>query len=508
MSHEQDRAALAGARRDSEANFDTTPVGAYSQQCPARRNSPLVACVVAVTFRSDHLLGADKLLHKEVKSTIKIDKRSVVSEWSGVGAKPFKKPEWDAARGGSADSHPISQTRGTKVKVDVTIHFTKVPRGVAILSKVRGTSSTGPLNFEKQLVPGPFEKGNVITVSDGDTVTVKDLEATQALPNHVDLISKGAITWFAEVSNVEGPMGQTGPHTVYVTFDVPSGRAAFVVDGNNVQSFDETGDEQVVTEKRLAYSVLAARGLGKTDEQECVDALFKHLKDLGVGYTVNVKWVPPPDDNKTLCEPPPDLHHYLWLCNARLAGGECHNVAAGYRLACRILGTKEPMTVGHLWPWPSRLESAGYPKRGDLIQGRYDVPFKRAFAEGHPVNQMLGFVDGAGQGNLFEGVVKYRRGLYAIGDAIFDLHQTDTPAGSSDDLNASTYFAMRDVDDNIRPNPGSMNPSLGLMALQFVDMAQKSHEPAEFQYPTVKPVAVVHSDNSMDVQPGTFKWED
>jgi hypothetical protein len=179
-------------------------------------------------------------------------------------------------------------------------------------------------------------------------------------------------------------------------------------------------------------------------------------------------------------------------------------------LACRILGTKEPMKVAYMHPWPSRLEAPGYPKRGDQLQGKLDIPFKRAYAQGMQVNHVLAFRDGRGELNAFEGVVKYRRGLYAIGDAIFDRHQADVGGQSSDDLNTSTYFAERDVaKDAIRPDPASMKPNKGSMDLQFVDLdLQPEPGPASFQYPFVQEKAEVKPRGVVEFKPGTFKWEE
>jgi len=245
-----------------------------------------------------------------------------------------------------------------------------------------------------------------------------------------------SITWSVVADGKELSIGTTGNHAIYVTFDTPHGKMGSPRDN----AFEEIGPDQDVTEERLEYSVIAADKTGVTDEKECVDAIFLHMNGIGVNYDLGHRWENGAVNN-TGIDPKPTLHHYLWRCNATTAKGECHNIAASFALACRIIGVKGPFEVGYMYPWPSRKEEhPAYPKRDDEILGKYNVRYGRSHTgESHGAENVM-FLDWRNQANNFEGVAKYRNALYAIGDARFDLF-------GSPDQNASSYFAERASDD-------------------------------------------------------------
>jgi hypothetical protein len=395
---------------------------------PAKKpEDPVVPCplcktvaakIISLTFRSDHMDGAEKLLKKSGTSY-------------DDSKENFSKPEWTLARG-SGDSHPVSQSKSTRVVVDIEIEFKVEPNDCTrTLTEISGDSGQTYLNFRKS------ESRSVKS----ETISVTGLSATADLPNHVDLLEH-TINWTVEVDGERLNIGSTGKHSIYVTYDRPLGKMEY--DSSKNALFVETGSAQDITEHRLRFSVRAAKGRGIKDEEECVDAIFEHLNDIGVHYVLGKRWQPGAV-NKTGISPKPTLHHYLWRCNANTAEGECHNIAAAFILACRILGVKDFFEVGYMYAWPSRENShRKYPKRGDTIMGKYNTQHlrdhsaqRRILAGSFHGREKLLFVDANGGVNNFEGAAKYRSALYAIGEDKYGKFKHD-------DENASAFYAEND----------------------------------------------------------------
>jgi hypothetical protein len=409
-------------------------------QLAIRLKTTITGRIVALTFRSDHLDAAGKkLIRRTVAQPITVaqlawntatkDIRTVTKSTTSNyddSTDEFQKPEWDDARGGSADSHPISHTMGQKIKLDIDVEFTAHPPGESgNVEKLNGDGGHPHLAFEA------VKKS---AVSGMQRVTVTGLEAKQPLPNQVDGL-KANIAWKAVAEGRTLPLGQTGPHRMYITFDQPAGKMEYRGD------FVETGPDQIVTEYRLWRAVEDARGKGAGGEKQCVDAVFSSLYARAVGYVLGRRWSGATND--TGVSPKPSLHHYLWLCTAGRGQGECHNIAAAFALECRILGVKGSFAVGYMYPWPSRADTAPYAKTkakspgGFNVLGKLDQRYQRIHAHpGHGAEAVV-FLDGTDRANNFEGVTVYNgNALYAIGDAVFDLY-----AGAND--NASSYFADR-----------------------------------------------------------------
>lgn len=452
--------------------------------------------VVSVTFRSDHL-GSDgktKLLRPspgDFKDT----------------EETFEKPEWNEDR-----SHPASFTKNQPVKVDLELEASISPKGeTASLSAVEGKCDVPSLAFKSTAAK---------TLADGQRVTIAGLVSSGSLPNQVDLIEGKTIEWTATVDGAPKSAGRTGPHTLYVTFDRPGGKMQ-----NTTGAFEEKGPDQIVTEERLRLAIAGSggaagtKGSGANDEKEVVDEVFMLLLRLRVGYFLGRRWDAfDPDHVDTGISPPPTLHHYLWRCNANTAKGECHNIAASFVLACRILGVKGPFELGLMFPWGSRRDQhPTYPKRGDAIMGRYNAvgdesargvqfslhlrgshaPWKRNDPiPGRATVEAVKFVDGRGQVNNFEGVARYKNGLYAIGDAIFARH--DDP-----DENASDYFALRS--DEVIPT--TIDRTTGGFDLIRADGAKV---PCRDPYPPpLAPTTKTVKDSQGNrFRARVFRWED
>jgi hypothetical protein len=351
----------------------------------------------------------------------------------------FTKPEWEAG----VKSDPISHTKNHHIHVDIGVRFTVTPENeTASLTMIRGDSTDG----DHFVFKFPVSR----SVSN-QSVPFPNLVSKGTLPNMVTAVT-GSIHWTATIDGQTVDLGNTGPHKVYVTLEKPDGKMLCPEDNK----FAETGPLQDVTESRLLWAVEAAEGTGTSSEKECVDAIFLALKRNGVGYTLGRRWVA--DVNTTGMTPKPTLHHYLWACNTNNAQGECHNIAAAFVLACRILGVKKTFEINYMFPWPSRDEiHPTYPKSarrsagGKRVLGKYNARYTRVHSgEGHASEALL-FLDGSEMANNFEGVARYdQTALYAIGDDVFDqfAHVND---------NASSYFAMRENTDGLRASILDMN---------------------------------------------------
>lgn len=461
----------------------------------------VTARIISVTFLSDHLGGGAKLIKRAVPEHIKVKRKTGVNPTTGTetfvmeevdsvygdGFTDFMKPEWDVARGGSADSHPISHTKDQNVQIKVEIEITFTPEGESgTLTRVTGTGSDLYLSFEKSL---------------SKTVTTQRIEVTGLvskgkLPNFVTRLD-GSIDWKVEIDGEEKSIGMTSTHVIYVTFDKPFGKMGSPTDN----AFAEIDADQIVTEDRLKYSVTAADHTGSVDEQECVDAIFVNLMKLHVGYVLDRRWEHAPNNTGVL--PKPTLHHYLWLCDAAIGQGECHNIAAAMALACRILGVKGAFEVGYMYPWPSRAENhPTYSKSslttssGKSILGKYNERYSRDHSKqsGHG-NEVLGFLDGRGFGNNFEGVVAYKKtALYAIGDDVFDTSSTDA------NENATSYYADRVVSAGIRRTINDWNKGAFDLTFWDPDSGANCFQP----YPWLTTVTTFPSGEKHV----TFRWED
>jgi len=466
------------ARKDIDARFGDARVGSSVQACCRVR-----AEIESVTFLSDHLDGSGKKLLKRASDEFLLINRSrkppppkVEGYNSQLGDNliELKKPEWDSARGGDADVHPISQTRGTHVKILVKVRFSIRPARPVKLVDIRGTASS-LLDFSA----APNQ-----TVRDGEIVPLT-LTSKDPLPDHVDRI-ECRLAWFL---NTEPggfvPFANTGPHVLYVTLGIPGGSMQCPTD--NV--FKEIGPTQNITEARLDYAVRAAKGKGRpaapSRDKECTDAIFMQMLADEIGYDLGKRFENGPVNN-TGVGPKPTLHHYLWLCvlgKTSYVTGECHNIGAAFVLACRILGVQGDFEVGYMYPWSRRsaVPPDFAPAPPPIFLGKYNERCYRqhqvqasagaSSADYHPLMwEHLVFLDGAFRPNNFEGVAKFaftntgasgtHLALYAIGDAIFD--RFDDAHG-----NAGDYFAER-ADTDASGHATAVNRTRGGFHLRFV----------------------------------------
>ena len=486
------------ANESAAASAAPAATGRRSGRACRRRRT---ARIVAVTFRSDHLAdvytGTEKLIRPSARNA---------SGRYAAADREFQKPEWErSARGIRAD--PISQTRGTAIVLDIELDLRLRTKDPVTLTRVVGDSDVPAFRFDK-MVNLPVVNGRV---------TIPEIVATELLPDYVHLAEDVLVSWAVTLNGKRRYAGRTS-HTAYVTLDRPVGRinwddskGVFVLNGGD-------DDVQHVTEERLRYAVKAVARIQTNDEKACVDEVFRQLTRDGVGYFLGRRWgrAPDPDRpgvelNETGVWPKPPLHQYLWLCmgDARRVKGECHNIAAAFILACRILGVVGDFEVGYMYPWPSRSErEPAFPRRGDSVLGKYgnglggSGRYRRDhdFA-GHGREKVL-FLDGRDQANNFEGVARYgASALYAIGDARFDLRGTP-------DENASVYFAVRTASGD--GGVGSYDLTTGGFELIFFEMGKGG---CQLPYPDgVRPVrrhSVERDERGREsyIVAAAFKWE-
>jgi hypothetical protein len=320
------------------------------------------------------------------------------------------------------------------------------------------------------------------------------LVSLEPLPDCVCYTEGQSIDWIITADGQDISAGSTGDLDVYVTFDTPGGKMECPSDNK----FAKSGPAQVVTVPRLRWAIRKAWQTGVNDEKECVDEIFLNMK---AGYFLGRRWIQGDENPAVGVHPNPSLHHYLWLCNVVAAWGECHNIAAGFALACRILGVQDPFEVGYMHPWPSRNDDhPNYTKRNDGVLGKYKKPYRRTHSYQSHGQEKLVFLDQVGGANYFEGVAKYRQGLYAIGDQRFDTYETA-------DENASSYFM-------VRTGAGNKDGISQFIEMGGFSLAFSGDDWCYNPYPNVVQANPGRDPNAPeDAEPdgrwaGSFKWED
>ena len=189
--------------------------------------------IISVKFTSDHGVMKDK------------------TDTCEDGGTLYTEPEWVKS---SSKNNPISQTKGTKIALKVTVKVE--PSGV----KYNLTGSNTSSYFS-------FAKDNITSTGNNQESAI---EANAELPNKVDIITK-SINWKVTVENIEIDLGNTGGHKVYVTYGIPAGSQA--------------------TEWRI--NKVCTYASDKTSLSDCGNAIFDELSG-SFTYQGDTAWGPSP----------------------------------------------------------------------------------------------------------------------------------------------------------------------------------------------------------------------
>ncbi len=429
-----------------------------------------LARLISIEFLSDHRDSSTKkmLRRAKPKAFSSEDFGNITTKLSDEGATEMIKPDW-IKDGTSSRNDPITHTAGEVVKATLKIKFNSVPGGEALIKRIFSQAgNVAALEFD---IGGGSRKAKT-----GEILTLSDIQSRGPLASIVGRQSRTA-EWFVELEGIADPifMGVSGPHVIYTTLDKPSGSAEFDLNALGLQHFSENGSEQIVTDARMEHLMKGVQGA--SNEDEVAERCFRFFSKQGIGYVLGRQWVPPINARTTGLTPSPELMDYLWMCAAREALGECHVIAAAFRLACRMAGVKASMDVGYMIPQPGRLEQQGFPRRTDGVKGRLNVAANRIIGGSvHP----LAFFDQNGAPNRFEGVVTYKNGMYAIGDSIFDRFTSAQNGVSADDRNSTDYFCVRNPPTGSNVRSVIVDENAGVFDLAYVD---EDGKPIPNQYP-------------------------
>lgn len=312
---------------------------------------------------------------KVLRLTFKTDHHLMTnnnSDWTNSGSV-FPKPDWTY---GNA-SNPITHTKNQKVVVEVDFEVNPANADETDAT-VTGTATFGSLIFN-QITPQKF-KGGTVTVS---------AESTAPLPDLVQALT-GSITWSVNTTE-DGTFnaGDSWGHTIYLTYSTPSGGS--------------------VTQMRIVWVTNAANG--KSAEQDCVNAIFDGMDK----YKYTLGATPP---NPT------------WL----ILGGDladCGILADQFRLACLMLGLPDNFTKGFIYPLAAvggaKFSTSGADNETRTLSGSHQV--------NHGAQEKMGFQDGNGGNNNYEGCVKYGTIYYCIGEARYP-----TPQATMTDMVVFTFW--------------------------------------------------------------------
>ncbi len=481
------------------------PPGPPSPPPPVVGTATIAIRSVQFTSRHANALGAKLLVQNGANTYARSDGRNVATVLDNSVAA-YNAQEWDVARGGGPE--PFSQTQNTAPTLTVVCRVGAVGGNVTVASFAgQLTGTPGQINGANY-GPGPFNialnqngmlPGAPAVIANGAT---QDFTLTFTgganFPTEIGVADLGlSVTVNSDAPAMTDNIAAVS--RVYLTFGAPAGTV--VSPGPN--NFALGGPLQSVTPARLELAIQAVRdgstggiagvpGFTYATAEDCVDASFIFLKDIGVSFALGYRWQTAVNQtglNNTVGGAQPPLHTYLWMSMKPLAGAappghlpateawaECHNLAVAFVLLNEILGLA-PFVVnygmGNLlgyatdYPQPRRADIAPYPPMVGAIKGALHMPYNRNFLMPNalPAQQSLGFVDQHGGVNNFEGVTIFNNTrLYPIGEVIL--------ADNNRDINADNYYAeynhaFTDYVDPANGIPPGFNAANGLAPLVF-----------------------------------------
>lgn len=175
---------------------DPNTWGGSSDDTPSEAFSPTAGEVTVILYRVS--LKSIEFIsdHQEMNNNN--------SDWTGSGS-PMSVPEWNTS---PVTNVAISQSKNTQLSVKVTVKVE--PAGLPF--ELIGVGSANYFNFHSS---GYTSDGNFQYIQ---------ITSDASLPNMVKSISSSnEISWYAKFTNNNyyAPLGESGPHIVYVTYAVP-----------------------------------------------------------------------------------------------------------------------------------------------------------------------------------------------------------------------------------------------------------------------------------------------
>ncbi|MEU6667878.1 DUF4157 domain-containing protein [Streptomyces sp. NPDC046727] len=180
-------AALPDARRRELADLHDRALGAGGSRQSEEQEHPGTS-VRAITFRSDHGMLKEN-----------------TTDWSSNGP-PYGEPEWSADKG-KVTSSPISQSRGTRVSVELGIDVIP-PSAPSAPVRLTGSSTEPALNFS---YTGSLRGGANQRLA---------LTSAAALPDAITELEDRRIVWSMEWLGWRHEVARSR-HTVFVTAGTP-----------------------------------------------------------------------------------------------------------------------------------------------------------------------------------------------------------------------------------------------------------------------------------------------
>jgi hypothetical protein len=117
-------------------------------------------------------------------------------------ADRFEQPEWTKA----GRNNPITHTKNLNIKLKVTVIV--IPDGLNFI--VNGTCQKDYMSYDSNQA-----------ISTGAKQTLPVMTSKGILPNKISVLSEST-SWSATVAGIPINLGNSGPHEIFVTFDVPS----------------------------------------------------------------------------------------------------------------------------------------------------------------------------------------------------------------------------------------------------------------------------------------------
>jgi hypothetical protein len=315
----------------------------------------------AVTFKSDHGLLRDNTV-----------------DWSSSG-RAFGKPHW-FLREGAEVSHPISQTRGTRVEADVNLNVlpaTSAPEPVTI----DGKSDVGLLDFHYS---GTLLGGLNRRVS---------MTSIHGLPNKVAAFDNERIEWTITWRHAQHKMVPATGTTVFVTLDRP-----------------RPPGEATVKRMAAACAIIAqaaedAGAPGTSNAHDIARGLLMHWNR----YDLNVP-----------------MRSNIWTFADQITvGGQCIDIVRFILALFGMVGCPGEAEPVVIWANPDSPTNA--------IEQIYEGPVGLHSVGAHPTHHSLGddwfigLLDGQWHSNAYEAAMKLKYGgktlYYAGGAGIYETKQ-------------------------------------------------------------------------------------